>query len=109
MPKCTQLDLEQLQRIAKSKFKSQIIRNCSNKTIKFVCEYFLNVIRGNVPLTKVQKNKLCPHKKNLRKLADKKVPLYKKRRILVQRGEGFLTFLLPAALSVLSSVIHGTR
>ncbi|GFY59427.1 uncharacterized protein TNIN_318771 [Trichonephila inaurata madagascariensis] len=61
---------------------------------------------GNVPLTKRQKSNLTPLKTVVRKLGDRSIPLYKKRHLLVQKGEGFLSFLIPAALSVLSSLFN---
>lgn len=109
MSKCTQRQLEHLKLISKSKKKSDILKNCSNDTIKSLCECVLNTIFGNVPLTKNQKNRLLPYKKSLRKLANKRVPLYKKRQLLIQRGDGILTVLLPAAISVISTLLHGVR
>ena len=40
---------------------------------------------------------------------DKKVPLFKKRRLLVQKGKGVLSILIPAAVSVFSTLINGVR
>lgn len=101
--------VEHLKLLSKCKKKGALLRKCPNSLIKSVCECALNVLKGNVPLTKRQKNKLSPYKRTLRKLGDKKVPLFKKRRLLVQKGEGFLSLLIPVAVSVLSSLIHGTR
>jgi len=109
MSTCTQQQLEQLRLICKSKFKKDLLRQCPNSVIKTVCECALNLLRGNIPLTEKDKKQLKPFKRSLRKLSNKKVPLYKKRRLLVQRGEGFLGFLLPAAISVISSLIHGVQ
>lgn len=101
--------IEHLQLLRKCKTKGALLRKCPNSVIKSVCECALNLLKGNVPLTKHQKKKLSLHKRTLRKLGDKKIPLFKKRRLLVQKGEGFLSVLIPAALSVLSSLIHGAR
>lgn len=100
--------LEQLKLIKKSKSCSATLKKCSKNTIKSLCECVLNLLKGNIPLTQYQKRKLKPHKRSLRKLADKSIPLYKKRRLLVnQKGGGFLSVLLPAAISVISSLING--
>jgi hypothetical protein len=107
MPICTDETLELLKLISKSKQPKSILRKCSNSVIKTLCECAVNVIRGNVPLTKNKKKILSSHKRSLRKLSDKSIPLFKKRRLLVQRGDGFLSILLPAAISVISSLIHG--
>lgn len=109
MSSCAEQNLELLKVIGKSKNPKQIIKKASNRVIKALCECILNVIRGNVPITRTQREKLSSHKSCLRKLSDKKVPLYKKRRILVQKGDGFLSLLLPTAVSVISSLIHGAQ
>lgn len=100
--------VEHLKLLAKSKTKGAILQKCPNSLIKALCECTINILKGNVPLTKCTKNKLAPYKSVLRKLGDKKVPLYKKRQLFVQKGEGFLSLLIPAAVSVISSPIHGT-
>ena len=54
-----------------------------------------NVVKGNVPgLIQEKVNKLARHKTSLIKLT-KKVPIKGKKKILVQKGGGFLPFLLP--------------
>lgn len=100
--------VEHLKLLGKCKNKRALLRKCPNSIIKSVSECALNLLKGNIPLTKRQKNCLAQHKRTLRKLGDKKVPLFKKRRILVQKGEGFLSVLIPAAVSILSTLIHGT-
>lgn len=107
MSVCSDETLELLKLISKSKNPKPILRKCSNSVIKTLCECAVNVIRGNVSLTKKKKNRLSSYKQSLRKLSDKSIPLYKKRQLLVQRGDGFLSILLPAAISVISSLIHG--
>lgn len=101
--------VEHLQLLNKTKKKSAFLKTCPNSVIKGVCECALNLLKGNIPINKRQKNKLIQHKRTLRRLGDKKVPLFKKRRLLIQKGEGFLSVLIPAAISVLSSLIHGSR
>jgi len=109
MPSHTHLPLEQLKLLQKSKLKRHLLQKCPNSVIKAVCECALNVLKGNVPISKRQKDKLSSYKRTLRRLGDKKVPLFKKRRILIQKGEGFLSLILPAAVSLLGSLFHGSR
>lgn len=109
MSVCTDQTLELLKLISKTKNPKTLLKKCSKQEIKTLCECVLNVITGNVPLTKTQKNRLAPHKNCLRKLSNKKTPLYKKKSLLIQKGEGFLSILLPAAISVISSLIHGIQ
>lgn len=101
--------IEHLKLLKKTKQKSIFLRKCPNSIIKGVCECALNLLKGNIPISKRQKNKLIPHKRTLRRLGNKKLPLFKKRRLLVQKGDGFLSVLIPAAISVLSSLINGVR
>lgn len=102
-------DVECLKLLGKSQRKSAILKSCPNSLIKSVCECVLNLLKGNLPISKQVKTRLTPYKRTLRKLAQKKVPLFKKRRLLIQKGEGFLSLLIPAAVSVLSTLIHGTQ
>lgn len=104
----SQKDVEYLKLLQKSREKSKILKNCSNCMIKTICECVLNLLKGNLPISKRAKTQLTPFKKTLRTLAQKRVPLYRKRRLLIQKGDGFLSFLIPTALTVLSSLIHGT-
>lgn len=102
-------NVEHLKLLCKTKSKTALLRKCPNSLIKSVCECALNLLKGNVPITPSQKKRLAPHKRTLRRLGDQKVPLFKKRRLLVQKGDGFLSVLIPAAVSVLTSLIHGAR
>jgi len=77
--------------------------------IHAVCEAVHNCLKGHIRLTKHQKSKLRPHKHTLRQLVRKDLSLATKRKLIVQKG-GFLNVLIPAALSVLTSLIsHGSR
>lgn len=77
--------------------RKNIISNASPKMINTLCECCLNILRGNVPLTPTQKKKLCKHKKTIRRLANEKMSLKNRKRVL-QRG-GFLPLLLAPLLA----------
>ncbi|KFM82188.1 hypothetical protein X975_00679, partial [Stegodyphus mimosarum] len=108
MSNCSQHQLEQLKLISKSKFSSDLLCKCPNSVMKTVCECALNLLRGHLSVSSKRKAQLASYKRSLRKLSNKKVPLYKKRG-LVEKGEGFLSVLLPATISVISSLIHGVQ
>ena len=77
------------------KIRNAILKNCENDLIHIICDCVYNVIKENVPgLTQEKINKLACHKSSLIKLT-KKLPIKEKRKILVQKGGGFLPFLLP--------------
>jgi hypothetical protein len=66
-------------------------------------EWADNILRGNVPLTKLQKEKLKRNKAGLRALTKKSVSLEKKKAIL-QKG-GFLGSLLAPIASVVTPLL----
>ena len=64
-----------------------------------------NVVKVNVPgLTQEKVNKLARHKSSLIKLT-KKLPIKEKRKILVQKGGGFLPFLLPLVAPLIAKAV----
>ena len=73
--------------------------------VRTIWECVLNVLKGTVPVSKPAKIKLLPHKKSLIALAEKSTPLDKEKKLLVQHGGNFLSFLLPPVLRVLSSIL----
>jgi Sec7-like guanine-nucleotide exchange factor len=63
------------------------------------CKNVLNKKKAAPALVK----KMQPNRLHIRKIADKKTPTNKRRKLLVQHG-GFLQYLLPLALSTLTSI-----
>jgi len=61
-------------------------------------------LKGNVQLSSCSKKKLKKHKRQIRKVADKKVSAATKKKILVQKG-GFLLPLLSAVLPAIASLL----
>ena len=53
-----------------------------------------------------QRKRLNPYKKHLRKIASSKVSAVHKRKILSQKGAGFLGALLPLAVSVVAPLVN---
>ena len=76
------------------KIRDSILKNCENDLIHIICDCVYNVVKGNIPgLTQEKVTKLAHYKTSLIKLT-KKVPIKEKRKILIQKGSGFLPFLL---------------
>ena len=76
------------------KIRNAILKNCENDLIHIICDCVYNVAKRNVPgLTQEKVNKLACHKSSLIKLT-KRLPIKEKRKIIVQKGGGFLPFLL---------------
>lgn len=81
--------------------RKAILNTTSADQLKSICEICQNLLRGNISGLKLQK--LAPYKKVIRKLADKKIGLSSKRKILTQQtGGGILSMIIPAVLKLLS-------
>ena len=88
-----------------SKQRRALLQAADSKLLKAICECVLNVLRGTVKLNPSQKRKLRRHKDSLRQLADKRIPLKRKKNLIVQKGEGFLGILLAPVLQQLASLL----
>ena len=83
---------------AARKLRKAIMANCNQETLKSNCEYALNGLRGNIPLSACSKRKSPTYNDILRKVADNSVSLTANRKVISQRGE----ILLPR----LSAILH---
>ena len=87
------------------KVRNTILKNCENDFIHIICDCVYNVVKSNVPgLTQEKVNKLARHKASLIKLT-KKVPIKEKRKILIPKGDGFLSFLLPLVAPLIAKAV----
>ena len=109
MSACLKRNLPLLQVLQRSKpaFVKLLLKGASPELTKALCECALNILKGNVKISASQKKKLSRYKKHLRLLVKKKTSL-KKRKQLLQKG-GFIGALLTPILSVLGSLLSGTR
>jgi len=89
---------------AHPKLRKAIITNCNRELVNNISECILNVLYGNVKLSGCSSRKLRKYKALPRKVADKRVPLSNKKKLIVQRG-GFLLPLLSAVLPAIASLI----
>ena len=83
--------------------RKHLITKADRSLVECLCECADNILRGNVPLTKPQKEKLARNKAGLRALTKKSVSLKKKKAIL-QKG-GFLGSLLAPIASVVAPLL----
>jgi hypothetical protein len=88
-------------RDAKPKLRKTILGDKGLLTC--LCECSKNILKGNVPLSPVQKRKLRRHRRSLRELTLKKISKKKKNKIL-QKG-GFLGALITPILSLLGGML----
>lgn len=77
------------------------------KFVQCICEICLNLLKGNVPLNKPQKGKLCRHRRTIRKLA-RNIKNNKNKKKLLQRGGGvFLPLLFSIVTPILTKLLGG--
>lgn len=107
-PREEQLKQLQFLQICPKKLRKDLLKRVPTSSIKTICECALNVLKGNIPLSDSQKSCLRKHKNTLRRLSDKKSSLFKKRKLIIQRG-GFLNVLVPAAITLITSLLNGVR
>ena len=100
-------DLKLIQNCPAS-LRKHLLKKLPLRSVKGICECSLNVLNGNLPISSQQKKKLRKYKVTLRKIANRKESLPKKKKIIIQEG-GFLNILIPAAISAISTLIHGVQ
>lgn len=89
-----------------AKCRQKVINELPREVINCIAECSLNIIKGNVPITHVQKKNLRPRKRHLRLLAQRKIPIKEKRKIINQKGGALLGLLLkPLIGSVIGEVL----
>lgn len=91
--------------------RKAIIKSSSSDLVTCLCEIVDNILSGTVSLAKQRRAKLKQYTKILRTLANRKVPISKKKRLLVQKGGGaFLPALLVPILAIAGSLLaNGSR
>jgi len=98
----------QVLKTADPKLRKAVFSKRNKELVNCISECILNVLHGNIKLTGCDTRKLQKHKAALRKVSDKRVPLFAKKKLIVQRG-GFLLPLLSAVLPTLASLIVRNR
>ena len=104
--------LQNMKQLKKAE-RLSFLKNCPDECIHALCEVCFNLLHQTIKLGKDKKyrlkQKLKPIRVDLRKLADSKLSVKSKRRILrkPQVGNGILSILattiLPALISALTS------
>ena len=88
----------------KPKNRRAVLANADKKLVCVICEMIQNVMNGHVKLSPKQFQKLKNHKHILRKIIDKRTNLAMKRKLLSQKGAGFLSLLVPAIATIVSGI-----
>jgi hypothetical protein len=98
-----------LLKLATPRVRKSIIRDADKSLLNAISECCLNVLHGRVPLSSKQKLRLSKHKNELRKLAEKRAGVRKRKRVLVQSGDGFLTALIGPVAALLGGLLSSRR
>lgn len=91
------------------KQRQGIIHGASKDLINCLCEGAVNTLKGNVPFTRQQKQRFSKYRRQLRRLASRRVSQQSKKKILLQKGGSLLSALLPPLIGVLGSVLFSKK
>ena len=101
------LCIQALNRYKSTKLRRPIIANADADLLSALAECAYNILKKNIPLSDLQRQRLSKYRTKLRELSQRRTLAARRRRILLQRqlGEGqsggFLSaFLAPLASSV---------
>ena len=90
---------------ARPNLRRAILANNDKELINSVGECALNVLQGNVKLSKYAKRKLRKFRRQLRTVADRHVSLARKKKVIIQRGR-FIVPLLSVVLPTIASLVY---
>lgn len=90
---------------ANSKMMKAMLKQADPRLIDTLAEISLNCLKGHVKITRKKRTLLEKYKRDLRCLSCSKRSIASKRKLLVQRGHGFLPILLGSILSGVASTL----
>ena len=90
---------------ARPKLRRAILAHSDGELINSVGECALNVLQVNVKLSKCAKRRLRKFRRQLGTVADKHVPVARKKKVIIQRG-GFLVPRLTVVLPTIASLVY---
>ena len=90
---------------ARPNLRRAILANNDKELINSVGECALNVLQGNVKLSKCAKRKLRKFRRQLRTVADRHVSLAVKKKVIIQSG-GFIVPFRSAVLPTIASLVY---
>lgn len=92
----------------KRKRRCALVQLADRSEILAISEIVDNLLRGNLPLKSADRRRLERYKTQLRHIASKKVSIKRKKKLLEQTG-GFLSAIIPIAMSLLGGLIGGGK
>ena len=82
-----------------------IIKTADNDLLEAITECLLNICKDTIKLSPKTYKKLTPYSDHIEIVADKRNPIAKRRKVILQKGDGFLPFLLAPVLEQLASFL----
>jgi len=106
MSKCTRRNLDFLKTVLKSKSvkRKNLLLNATKDNIHCLSEIAHNTCKGNIPYKRTALKRLKKFKLHVRRLAKKRLPFSRKKRILLQHG-GFLPLLIEPVIAALVGTV----
>ena len=91
--------------------RTAIIRAADKDLLEAITECLLNICKDIIEIRPKVYKKLPQYSRHIEVVADKSKPLMQRRRVILQKGDGFLPFLLAPILEQLASFLtnNGTR
>jgi hypothetical protein len=87
---------------------NSVIKAAKPDLIACISDICHNTLKGRVHLSKTDKRKLLPYKNTLRRLANKSETL-KTKKLLIQKGHGLLSVLIPLLGSVIGPILNSLK
>ena len=84
------------------KQRKELLNTASSEQIKFLSEIVLNLLQGNIPITKRQKKILVPYEKIFIELSDRKNSIKKLRKLWICASKNIIPILLKEVLQLLT-------
>jgi hypothetical protein len=99
-----------IKRIVKTtpKQRAHILKKGPPELLDAISEGALNILKGNVPLSKQKFQQLQRYKNNVKQLATKRTSRRKKRAIILQRG-GFMGVLASVLIPTIAALVAARR
>lgn len=85
--------------------QKSLIQSANKDQVNCLCEIALNVVNRYIPIHSSTSQVLCNHKKTICAIADSKVPLSKRKKILVQKGGAILPLILSTVLPLIAQAL----
>ena len=89
------------------KKRERLLSIASPGDIDACAEIYLNLLRGNIKVSKKDLKKLQKYQNQIRALADKKISRHQKKILLGTQTGGLLPLLIPALAPLVISALRG--